>query len=813
MVEKAKAIKSTRAKSNLARLGLAGLPELIENVSGTMVALQEKMSKTEKDFKDFRDTIKEQNKVTEEGAKKVNKYGNEINAMGIAISRANKRTSILNNALKRLSDYDKPKTFELFSVKSFKAYMDAGGSAFEYFAEFLTNSREDIRIMTFEAAKLRRFVFGFIPGGFTFLSKIGFTLQFIGSTLRTFLPRTAKDLKENTDEMGKFQKAIGGVFGFLGGKRGKDAFKNPIKGMKAFIKQRKQVNKLAKKSKVDKLAFSNISFDDSEERAKREIELKEKIANYKPKLNMNKIDTTAKDLEAMKNELKTLQSSNIQIGKPMGSDEREAIKKFFKQSTIMKLAQRKIDKRIAKEKKAAFKSQLKSQMTMAKKRLETEKEYGEKKKEMDEFLRKAHIRNEKKAIAAVEQMKKKGLVSDFDQEIELINLKKKQLDKEFKESRIGKRILKRRKNIVAKRKEIRELQDFQQGKIEAAGKRKGLTAEDFEKISFRVSNMGIKGLIPRILNTKPVKLFKKVGGAIFSISRKVTYFFLGFMAFIVGLFLLLKLIGPALKASFEAIKTVFLFGLSMILPAISTIWEGLKGLWNVAFGGGSLTDLINSVVTLAYGILQLVVGIAIATLGTLLTLAVTTLFNIGVKIGEKISQIGNKGKLALLAGVIFAFVAWWFTAPVWLVALIGFVVFKAVSIFLKSGPKALWDAFMRINFVKLIADAVTSLVFKVLSKLPVIGKRFKKRATGGVVGVGETTLVGEKGPELVNLPAGSNVFTNRQTRSMMGSTVNNFNITINAKDTSKEEMRRIADEIGKQVVSRIFRRKSHRSFS
>ena len=78
------------------------------------------------------------------------------------------------------------------------------------------------------------------------------------------------------------------------------------------------------------------------------------------------------------------------------------------------------------------------------------------------------------------------------------------------------------------------------------------------------------------------------------------------------------------------IKAVFLFGLSMILPAISTIWEGLKGLWNVAFGGGSLTDLINSVVTLAYGILRLVVGVAVATLGTLLTLAVTTLFNIGV---------------------------------------------------------------------------------------------------------------------------------------------------------------------------------------
>ena len=40
------------------------------------------------------------------------------------------------------------------------------------------------------------------------------------------------------------------------------------------------------------------------------------------------------------------------------------------------------------------------------KRLKTEKNTEEKKKEMDEFLRKAHIKNEK-AIAAVERMKKK----------------------------------------------------------------------------------------------------------------------------------------------------------------------------------------------------------------------------------------------------------------------------------------------------------------------------------------------------------------------------------------------------------------------
>ena len=43
---------------------------------------------------------------------------------------------------------------------------------------------------------------------------------------------------------------------------------------------------------------------------------------------MNKRDTTAKDLEAMKNELKTLQSSSVKIGKPMGSNEPKQLKKF-----------------------------------------------------------------------------------------------------------------------------------------------------------------------------------------------------------------------------------------------------------------------------------------------------------------------------------------------------------------------------------------------------------------------------------------------------------------------------------------------------
>ena len=46
-----------------------------------------------------------------------------------------------------------------------------------------------------------------------------------------------------------------------------------------------------------------------------------------------------------------------------------------------------------------------------------------------------------------------------------------------------------------------------------------------------------------------------------------------------------------------------------------------------------------------------------------------------------------------------------------------------------------------------------------------------------------------------------------------GGTVNNFNITINAKDTSDTEMRRIADKIGNMVSNKINRRTSSGTMS
>tara|TARA_R100000734_G_scaffold14864_1_gene10990 strand:- start:185 stop:1843 length:1659 start_codon:yes stop_codon:yes gene_type:complete len=104
----------------------------------------------------------------------------------------------------------------------------------------------------------------------------------------------------------------------------------------------------------------------------------------------------------------------------------------------------------------------------------------------------------------------------------------------------------------------------------------------------------------------------------------------------------------------------------------------------------------------------------------------------------------------------------------------------------------------------LIAALLTALFRKIFDKLPFM-------ANGGV-SQGGLTVVGERGPELVNLPAGSRVHSNSDSRRMVSNTGGNtINITINARDTTDAELRRIADKIGNMVNNKINRRTSSRT--
>ena len=91
--------------------------------------------------------------------------------------------------------------------------------------------------------------------------------------------------------------------------------------------------------------------------------------------------------------------------------------------------------------------------------------------------------------------------------------------------------------------------------------------------------------------------------------------------------------------------------------------------------------------------------------------------------------MSTKGKIALAAGAVIGVVAFILGAKVWLVALLGFVIYKFISVVLQKGWKGLWDAFMRINIIKLAADAIGDAISKVTSKLNP-KNWFKERAYG-----------------------------------------------------------------------------------
>ena len=130
--------------------------------------------------------------------------------------------------------------------------------------------------------------------------------------------------------------------------------------------------------------------------------------------------------------------------------------------------------------------------------------------------------------------------------------------------------------------------------------------------------------------------------------------------------------------------------------------------------------------------------------------------------------------------------------------------------------RAFWDGDWKTVLKKIgIAVAVLTVLFvgwpaiiaaAVLGGVVSLINFFRKRffADGGTTPAG-MSIVGERGPEILNLPAGSKITSNAKSRKMAGGTVNNFNITINAKDSSKAEMRRMADEIGRMINSKINR--------
>ena len=236
----------------------------------------------------------------------------------------------------------------------------------------------------------------------------------------------------------------------------------------------------------------------------------------------------------------------------------------------------------------------------------------------------------------------------------------------------------------------------------------------------------------------------------------------------------------ALKVAFKIFRTAFGFikkGLSLISRAIT--------------GGGSLYEnfklVFSGLLSIAGGILTGLFGVLVATVGAGIAFVVGVL---GLKLDKTLAEIKARG--ARFVERNFEQIAVLFILIGTITTIIGLImVFAAtVSTLLVALPIA-------------IGGVVVAAIGLLLAKL-------NPFANGGVVGSG-LQLVGERGPEIVKLPTGSRVHSNRDSKKIMSGSTNNITVNVQGRiGASDTELRQIASKIGSMINKEVNRTTSSR---
>jgi hypothetical protein len=301
------------------------------------------------------------------------------------------------------------------------------------------------------------------------------------------------------------------------------------------------------------------------------------------------------------------------------------------------------------------------------------------------------------------------------------------------------------------------------------------------------------------------QILPALGGVLRFAAASMVYVMLA----IVGIVVLLKVFGPMIKDAFNKAMEFIAPIIPIITKIVGEIIGNITTIFNSIFGDGGIDELVNGFIDLAFNLLKLSLTLMLAGLGLLASFTwelLKLLWAGAVKYVKDILKDGKKMAKAIImvVAVVGTIAALILGAPLWIAVVIGVVIWKMGSKLLKP---ITWATNIIVKIIKLIKAGIDAI---------------NPFADGGVTKDG-LSLVGEKGPELVKLPKGSRVFSNEESKEISAknskSTVigieqkkqtvqnhtNNINITINAKDTSKAEMDRIARDISKTIMNNISR--------
>lgn len=304
------------------------------------------------------------------------------------------------------------------------------------------------------------------------------------------------------------------------------------------------------------------------------------------------------------------------------------------------------------------------------------------------------------------------------------------------------------------------------------------------------------------IKQKATRYFMKIGKGIWGVLKTVgkvmmiaLKFSMYFMLFILGAFLIFSVIREIFKKA--EVMEVIMDTLKGVFEGVFDILSGVFDIFGAFFGGGTFGERLEK---LLGGFGKIFGG-----LGKIIFSVMKGIVKMGVQL--LVAAIGLVIDIAI--AVIKGF-------PSFIMQTLP-KVYRKIKEFIFSLPSKLYDKMVQIK--DSIQEYLTKQVKKITDKLPSAGKvKSKAKEFGGKVkdffGLhtggftkGGFNLVGERGPEIVRLPLGSRVFSNDNSKSMIGrGNTNNITINVNGRlGASDSELRDIAKKIGSMVSTEINR--------
>ena len=261
---------------------------------------------------------------------------------------------------------------------------------------------------------------------------------------------------------------------------------------------------------------------------------------------------------------------------------------------------------------------------------------------------------------------------------------------------------------------------------------------------------------------------------IIDFTKKVFMKLLKFFGIISGISVLIFFIWRTYKSAskyFEGLGAAIKFFLEQMWAGLSAV---AKGVSDIIYGIQH-----NELETVLLGAVQIVGGLLVAAGSAILTILTVVIGGLlGLILGGIVDWFADSERnwKTGLSSVL--------TAIGWLALIAAGLSWLGFKLTFLGAAITMWPA--------LIAGAIA------LALASYIGKA----ATGGMRS--GLTVVGERGPELVNLPKGSRVYSNQESKNMSGG--NTINVHVNGRvGASDAEIRDIADKVGREINLRMNR--------